>query len=106
MQESQAIARKYLLEAKNKSKELYDRTSQHQNIIKGSRVLLQDKTSKNKLMSRWLGQYEVIHVEPLTRNVVINKKGKNQTIHQNLLKPFHEVLNRYVTERCHHRKFY
>lgn len=47
MQESQAIARKYLLKAKNKSKERYDRTSQHQNITVGSRVLLQDKTSKN-----------------------------------------------------------
>lgn len=90
MQESQAIAKQFLLEAKHKSKERYDRTSHTQNILIGSKVLLQDKTSKNKLAPRWLGPYEVLHLEPSKKNVIINKKGKNQTIHQNLLKLFHE----------------
>lgn len=90
MQESQTIAKQFLLDSKTKSKERYDRNLLHQNITVGSKVLLQDKTSRNKLMPRWLGPYEVLQTNPFNKNVIINKKGKKQTIHQNLLKVFHE----------------
>lgn len=54
MQESQALARNHLLKAKEKSKEYYDRNSKRQDFNVGDKVLLQDKTSKNKLTPRWL----------------------------------------------------
>lgn len=57
MQESQNIARKNLLKAKNKSKEKYDRTSYHQNIEVGNKVLLQDKTSKNKSLDKTIRSF-------------------------------------------------
>lgn len=90
MQESQEIARKHLLEAKHKSKERYDKTLRSQNIVVGNKILLQDKTSKGKLAPKWLGPFEVLDVDPERKNVVINKKGRRHTIHQNLLKIFHE----------------
>jgi len=90
MQESQEIARKHLLEAKNKSKKRYDMTLRSQTIAVGNKVLLQDKTSKGKLAPKWLGPFEVLDVDPVRKNVVINKRGRRHTIHQNLLKVFHE----------------
>lgn len=61
-----------------------------QNIVVGSKVLLQDKTSKNKLAPKRLGPFEVLYANPVLRNVIIKKRGRRQTIHQNLLKVFYE----------------
>lgn len=90
MQESQEIAKKNLLEAKNKSKERYDKTVKSQNILIGSKVLLQDKTAKNKLSAKWIGPFEVLDVDPVRKNVVIAKRGRRHTIHKNLVKIFQE----------------
>jgi hypothetical protein len=90
MQESQEVARRYLLEAKHKSKERYDKTLRSQNIVVGNKVLIQDKTSKGKLTPKWVGPFEVLDVDPVRRNVVVSKRGRRQTFHQNLLKVFHE----------------
>jgi len=91
MQEAQAFARSNLLEAKSKSKEQYDKTAKHQIFKVGQKVLLQEKAAKNKLAPKWLGPYEILDVNPTNKNVTIKKSNKkNQTIHQNLLKLFHE----------------
>jgi len=91
MQEAQAFARNNLLEAKSKSKEQYDKTAKHQIFEVGQKVLLQEKAAKNKLAPKWLGPYEIVDVNPTNKNVTIKKNNKkNQTIHQNLLKLFHE----------------
>jgi len=91
MQEAQALARSNLLEAKSKSKEQYDKTAKHQSFEVGQKVLLQEKAPKNKLAPKWLGPYEILDVNPTNKNVTIKKSNKkNQTIHQNLLKLFHE----------------
>lgn len=90
LQEAQALARQNLLDAKNKSKMKYDITSNIQNIVVGSKVLMQDKTSKNKLAPKWLGPFEVMDVDTKLKNFVIKKRGRNQTIHQNHLKIFNE----------------
>ncbi|KAL4112118.1 hypothetical protein QTP88_015966 [Uroleucon formosanum] len=91
MQEAQALARSNLLEAKNKSKKQYDKTTKHQSFEVGQKVLLQEKAPKNKLAPKWLGPYKILEVDPTNKNVTIKKSNKkNQTVHQNLLKLFHE----------------
>lgn len=90
MQESHELARKHLIEAKEKSKVQYDKRSNTREFQVGQKVLLQDKTTKNKLYPKWLGPYEILEINPTLKNVVIKKKGKRQTIHQNLLKLFNE----------------
>ncbi|KAL4153815.1 hypothetical protein QTP88_001648 [Uroleucon formosanum] len=91
MQEAQALARSNLLEAKSKSKKQYDKTAKHQSFEVGQKVLLQEKAPKNKLAPKWLGPYKILEVDPTNKNVTIKKSNKkNQTVHQNLLKLFHE----------------
>ncbi|KAL4153828.1 hypothetical protein QTP88_001661 [Uroleucon formosanum] len=91
MQEAQALARRNLLEAKSKSKKQYDKTAKHQTFEVGQKVLLQEKAPKNKLAPKWLGPYKILEVDPTNKNVTIKKSNKkNQTVHQNLLKLFHE----------------
>lgn len=91
MQEAQALARSNLLEAKSKSKEQYDKTAKHQSFEIGQKVLLQEKAPKNKLAPKWLGPYEILDINPTNKNVTIKKSNKKtQTVHQNLLKLFHE----------------
>lgn len=86
----QVLARQNLLEAKRKSKINYDKKSNTQEFIVGDKVLLQDRTSKNKLAPKWLGPFEILDVDPILKNVVIKKRGRRHTIHQNFLKVFHE----------------
>jgi len=74
MQESQALARNHLLKAKEKSKEYYDRNSKRQDFNVGDKVLLQDKTSKNKLTPRWLGPFVILEKDHKQNNVVLKKK--------------------------------
>ncbi|KAL4153814.1 hypothetical protein QTP88_001647 [Uroleucon formosanum] len=91
MQEAQALARSNLLEAKSKSKKQYDKTAKHQSFEVGQKVLLQEKAPKNKLAPKWLGPYKILEVDPTNKNVTIKKSNKkNQNVHQNLLKLFHE----------------
>jgi hypothetical protein len=49
LQESHAIAKKHLNEAKHKSKAQYDKNANNRIFEVGQKVLLQDKTSNNKL---------------------------------------------------------
>jgi len=63
MQESQKIAKKYLLEAKHKFKERFDQTLRSQNILVGNKELIQDETSKDKPASKHLGPFEVLEVD-------------------------------------------
>jgi hypothetical protein len=90
LQESHAIARENLLEAKHKSKERYDKNANHRTFEVGQKVLLQDKTSHNKLCPKWLGPFEVLEIDLNNKNVTIKRRGKRQKIHPNLLKPFYE----------------
>lgn len=90
LQESHAIAKKHLIEAKHKSKAQYDKNANNRIFEVGQKVLLQDKTSINKLTPKWLGPFEVLEVDPINKNVTIKKKAKRQKIHPNLLKPFYE----------------
>jgi hypothetical protein len=73
MQEVQAFARSNLLEAKNKSKEHYDKSAKSQTFEVGQKVLLQEKAAKNKLAPKWLGPYEILDVNPINKNVTIKK---------------------------------
>jgi hypothetical protein len=90
LQESHAIAKKHLIEAKHKAKAQYDKNANNRIFEVGQKVLLQDKTSINKLTPKWLGPFEVLEVDPINKNVTIKKKAKRQKIHPNLLKPFYE----------------
>jgi len=90
VQEAQSLARHNLLEAKNKSKTNYDRTSNTQKIVVGNKVLVHDKTSQNKLCPKWLGPFEVLEIDPNNTNLTIKRKKKRQKVHLNLVKPFFE----------------
>ncbi|VVC35128.1 Hypothetical protein CINCED_3A002846 [Cinara cedri] len=76
MQESEAIARKNLLNAKEKSKEHYDRNSKQQSFSIGDKVLMLDKTSKNKLAPKWFGSFDIFDIDPIWKKVVVKKRGK------------------------------
>jgi len=90
LQESYAIAKKHLIKAKHKSKTHYDKNANHRIFEVGQKVLLQDKTSINKLTPKWLGPFEVLEIDPTSKNVTIKRKAKRRKIHSNLLKPFYE----------------
>jgi len=84
------MAKTELLDSKNKSKEHYDKKTAPLTLVKGDRVLIQEKASKGKLASKWLGPYSVIDIQPDSPNVTILKKNKPVKVHRNLLKQFHE----------------
>lgn len=90
LQEAHEIARKSLVEVKHKSKERYDKNAYPRTFEIGQKVLLQDKTSQNKLCPKWLGPFDVLEIDPHNKNVTIQRKVKRQKVHLNLLKPFYE----------------
>jgi hypothetical protein len=90
LQESHAIARENLLEAKHNSKERYDKNANDRTFEVGQKVLLQDKTSHSKMCPKWVGPFEILEIDLNNKNVTIKRKGKRQKIHPNLLKPFYE----------------
>lgn len=90
MQEAHQLARTELLNNKAKSKERYDKTLSPLKLATGDRVLVQEKASKGKLSSKWLGPYPVIDAKPDSPNITILRRNKPTTLHRNLLKLFHE----------------
>jgi len=54
------------------------------------KILLQDKTSINKLTPKWLSPFKVLEIDPASKNITIKRKAMSQKVHSNLLKPFHE----------------
>jgi len=68
LQESHAIAKKHFIEAKHKLKDQYDKNAINRIFEVGQKVLLQYKTSINKLTLKWLGPFEFLEVDPTSNN--------------------------------------
>ena len=90
MQEAHKLARTELINNKTKSKDHYDKAISPLTISIGDRVLVQEKASKGKLSSKWLGPYSVIDVKSDSPNITILKKNRPVVLHRNLLRQFHE----------------
>jgi hypothetical protein len=91
LQTSHKIAREQLINAKEKSKEYYDRDAKETTFKIGDRVLLYDETVRGgrsrKLCSQWLGPYEIVSLDKVNANI---KRGRRiQKVHLNRLKPFY-----------------
>ncbi|KAF0718421.1 zinc finger BED domain-containing protein 1-like [Aphis craccivora] len=85
MQDARQIVRKHLIEAKNKSKQAYDKNV-HLLVIKlNDKVLMKNMKRKNKLEPNWLGSFEVIEINESV-NVTIIKNNKHVRVHMNHLK--------------------
>lgn len=83
-QEVHQQAKTHLHDNKLKSKERYDKTIQPLVTQVGEQVMMQEKTSKEKLGPKWLGPYRVIETQSDSLNVKILKKNK-PVVHRNLL---------------------
>jgi len=73
------------MESKYRTKEKYDSTAKPISLHVGDKVLLQDKTRKGKLNSKWLGPYMVVELNA-NENVTILKGKRKVKVHKNLLK--------------------
>lgn len=85
------VAKKKLLEAKQKSKRYYDQTAEKVQLNVGDNVLLFDETVRRgrsrKLSSQWIGPYEVLGIDKV--NITIKRGRKVQKVHVNRVKPFY-----------------
>lgn len=89
LQASHEIARKKLLQQKQKTKESYDRNENSIIINIGDKILLQDKARKGKLSAKWLGPFVVKELNE-NENITIQKGNKLVKVHKNLAKLFLE----------------
>lgn len=85
LQQSHQLARKHILEQKEKSKTYYDRNSEPLKIKIGDQVLLRNETRANKLEQIWSEPYPVVSI-PSPENVTLLVKNKEITVHVNRIK--------------------
>lgn len=90
MQESHQMVRDQLVKSKEKSKDRYDKKVNSLELKIGDKVIIQDKTSKSKLASKWHGPYPIIEISAESPNVTILKRNKPTKLHRNLLRLFQE----------------
>lgn len=89
LQRSYAIARKNILNNKEKSKMYYDQKTKPCSYHVGDKVLLKAENRKHKLTEIWAGPYRVTAVKsPVNTEISIGKRTK--IIHNNRLKLFYE----------------
>lgn len=90
LQKSHEIARKNLIEMKEKAKTRYDRTSTSHKFQVGDFVYLKNEVTKKglskKLSPDFTGPYEIIEIHD-TPNVTLKIKNKFVKVHTNRLKP-------------------
>ena len=86
-QHTHEIARKNILQNKEKSKKTYDINSSPVIFEVGEQVLLRNEKRTNKFSEIWEGPYEVLEILS-PENTIIKIKNKRKTIHNNRLKNF------------------
>jgi len=89
LQVAHEVARDRRIQQKQKTKELYDRSTNVKTFHVGDKVLIQDKARKGKLSEKWLGPYMILELNE-NENVTIEKGRRKVKIHKNLLKLFNE----------------
>lgn len=89
LQTAHAVARDHLANKKIKAKDYYDLRVNDLRLKEGDWVLLKNPTRKSKLDDLWIGPYKVTKLcGPV--NVEITKGSKNNLVHINRLKLFHQ----------------
>lgn len=88
LQNAHEFARRNLIASKENTKKYYDKHTNDFSLKIGDKVLLESATNK-KLESRYEGPYEILDF-PSDVNTAIRVKNKQQIVHNNRLKPFHE----------------
>lgn len=85
------IARKNIIQNKEKSKVRYDETTRNYDYKLGDQVLIQDKANKpnlsKKLSPNYKGPYKIVKINS-NQTVTLKVGNKTITYHKNLLKPF------------------
>jgi len=89
LQKSYQLARRNILNSKNKSKEYYDKQLRPHTFHIGDKVLLKNESKKHKLSQIWIGPYSVVRI-PGEVNTTIKIGKRTVTVHNNRLKPFFE----------------
>lgn len=101
LNKTQQIARENLIKSKEISKKYYDKNTTPRTYNIGDKVLLSNNSSKpnlsKKLTPRFIGPYKIIKINSPT-NVTIQVKNKNQNVHINRIKLYHDPL---VTDISH-----
>lgn len=90
IQKAYEVARNYQKRAKAAAKERYDKNIRSAPLKIGGKALVKNQCRRNKLSPIWEGPY-VIKNLPTPVTVQLSIKGKNKTLHRNLVKPFSEV---------------
>lgn len=85
LQKCYQLARKHILEQKEKSKTYYDRNSESLKIKIGELVLLRNETRANKFEEIWNGPYPIVSI-PCPENATLLIKNKEINVHVNRIK--------------------
>ena len=75
-----------LIQAKERSKEYYDRRTHTVTFKEGDYVLLLKEPRKGKFSDQYTGPYQILDVDNKSNNVTINYKSKPRVVHQDKLK--------------------
>lgn len=90
LQETQQLARKTLIKAKEKEKKTFDKQENDISFKPGDMVLLRDESIRRgrsrKLSPPFIGPYVIEGISGVNCKLRINKRGKTMTVHKNRLK--------------------
>lgn len=91
LQENCEIARRNLIQSKERSKQDYDKKVREETFKVGDKVLVHDETVRRgrskKLSSQWIGPYTVIGIQGV--NCILQRtRNKTMRVHMNRLKLF------------------
>lgn len=89
LQNSYQLARKNILQSKEKSKKYYDKGSREVNFQVGDLVLIRNETATNKFSPIWLGPYQVEKINS-AENTTVKVGVHPKIIHNNRLRLYHE----------------
>lgn len=90
LQVSFDIARRRLLEAKERSKTYYDSNKNEREFHINDLVLIRNPARAGKLDGIWQGPYKIVEVHKSVNNVTILVRNSKRRVHMNRLKIFYE----------------
>lgn len=85
LKSSQDLARKNLIESKEKSKKQYDKKINVQTFKINDKVYLLKEPTKGKFDDQYTGSYKIMEILPMS-NIRIDFRGKPRVVHANKLK--------------------
>jgi len=86
LRDTQNIARKNLIQAKIKSKRLYDRKTRPRNFNVGDLVYMLKEPTKNKLANQYVGPYKILNILDKNNVKIKISSSKIKIVHTDKLK--------------------